>query len=206
MPNKKYRYKNLVDRAKGSFLKKEFFEAGILFLLVISSIWLAVETQGLKKADLGPHLFISDIKLQIVDQTNTPAREWTWLKGELLENRTISNVKNTYLAIKLKNTGRLPAVIKTINRSTPYKGIEVKEHEKYLIPGLGETGWILPVEVLFEKKDYSCNEQVIQEYKYNFEYYKLDDPNEIEPINFSVLCTFCIESTSMNSMDCWPTN
>lgn len=157
---------NFIERIKNnSFLKGikerpiEFFMAFATFSMAVGTFLLVLETKELKNTDTGPNISISDVELQLIDDTGTPIKDWSWQDGEKLNKSAVSkNIKSAVLALKFSNNGRTYGYLKLKNFLDIEKKLKLnttdserkRVEDPFLVPAGGQTGLLYGLELIYE--------------------------------------------------------
>ena len=122
-------------------------------IMAAATIWLALETHGLMLVDLNPYVAVTDVQLQIIDNTGTVIKQLTWLDGEQQNKDSVRVTSaNAILSLKFSNSGKSSAYVKFDN----YQGVLAQTSnisiatstETILVPGGGFTGWSYGINII----------------------------------------------------------
>jgi hypothetical protein len=204
--------------SKSDFVKKKSIEnesAGELnwtklatlstVIMAAATMWLAAETQGLKLADLSPHVAITDVQLQIIDDTGTPIKQMTWLEGEQKNKDAVhARIANAILALRFSNSGKSSAYIKLDNLSDVFADASIislaTSTAAILVPGGGYTGWSYAVDLISALK----NSPTTLPITYKFSIYDMDG-KLIDRETYVVTCNFPVLPYGGVNPSCDPT-
>jgi len=207
MISKKVKQKIVVVFKKIKIPIKKFKNQGttnfLTFILAIATVWLGFSTWSSVKSDLGPHVSIKDVKLQLIDETGSIAKDRSWLEGET-HNKDASYIKTieAIVSIKFSNSGRTDGYVELLNHKD-LLGIPEGEQNEWLnlagqtfVPGRGETGWEYNVNIPLNGVSIST---------YKFAVYD-ENGKEIERKTVDIFCQFSNIDTGGTNATCKPVN
>ena len=131
-----------------------FVIAFATLLLALATFWLGLETNGLKAADLGPNISVSDVDLLFLDSKGELLLRRRW-KDEapvpLLWEATKANLDKVIMRVKFANTGKRDGYVKLLNSEywfyefwSDSTVIDDYSASLQLVPGQGESAWLYP--------------------------------------------------------------
>jgi hypothetical protein len=172
------------------FLGQVLLIIGTIAMAVFTA-WMAYETRSLAQLGLRPYISPKDIKYSWIDKTGTEIRTYTIL-DEPINNKTvdINNVQGIRLTVKFSNSGKLPGNLKIKKLCGPNGQLFPDKEYIFLIPGSGESGWLLGLPLPLKR----LNDRFF--YDYDLETTYSDDFKFNRPLQFSVEC-------DTQSVSCW---
>ncbi|MDD5430902.1 MAG: hypothetical protein PHP03_01630 [Candidatus Pacebacteria bacterium] len=188
------------------WIKEQWVTNIFTLVLAIGTIWLACETYQLKSNDLGPHVNIEDVNLQILDDTGSIIKDRSWLEGEKYNlNASSRKVKDVLLTVKFSNSGKQAGFVELSNYQDIIKKVssdggasEAFVGGRLLVPGNGKTGWSYTINIIKEFKG-----QVILDLSYKFDTYDVNG-EEIGEKEIIVRCDFPEVSPGSINASCKP--
>lgn len=165
---------------------KNVFELLMLLATAAMAIYtasMARETKNLAQLELKPYITPLDVNLQMVDNTQTPVKEVTYLSGAVPVG-TVENIERYTLTIKFSNPSKLPSMIRVRKIVGNFGPVDKWNNYSFLVPAHGTTGWLFGV--TFLSRDLVTADSIHIDYDLeNFS----PTMGITKPLKFSAVCT-----------------
>lgn len=179
--------------------------AGTSIAMVIINVLLVFATHDLINADLRPNISISEVHLEMIDDTGTPRRHYNSRVGEMLNgNGDVLNLSAGMLTVRFSNSGKQAGFVELSNYRElmdKFENQQLKTEKgtrRVLVPGGGESGLEYEINVgLKMGRDDSWQEP------YKLVIYDMDG-SDLERKTFYIYCEFPWVATGGVNAKCVP--